>query len=109
LQGLSDTIDQLRAKGLTVYVIGQSTMFAFDVNVLDYRGAGKNAAGDGEWYLSFTRALSDSIRTASAQAHFVDPLPAFCQGNTCRYETPTGLLFADYGHYSELGSADIAA
>jgi len=104
LQGLSDTVDQLRAKGLTVYVIGQSPMFAFDVNVLDYRGAGKNAAGDGEWYLSFTRALSDSIRTASAQAHFVDPLPAFCQGSTCRYETPTGLLFADYGHYSELGS-----
>ena len=30
LQGLSDTIDQLRAKGFTVYVIGQSPMFAFD-------------------------------------------------------------------------------
>jgi peptidoglycan/LPS O-acetylase OafA/YrhL len=104
LQGLSDTIDQLRAKGLTVYVIGQSPMFAFDVNVLDYRGAGKDASGDGKWYLSFTRAQSDAIRTASTQAHFVDPLPAFCQGAACRYETPNGLLFADYGHFSELGS-----
>ena len=104
LQGLSDTIDQLRAKGLTVYVIGQSPMFAFDVKVLDYRGAGKNAAGDSEWYLSFARAQSDAIRTASAQAHFIDPLPAFCQGSACRYETPKGFLFADYGHFSELGS-----
>jgi peptidoglycan/LPS O-acetylase OafA/YrhL len=104
LQGLSETIDQLKAKGLTVYVIGQSPMFAFDVNVLNYRGAGKNATGDSKWYLSFRRAQSDAIRTASKQAHFVDPLPAFCQGNACRYETPKGLLFADYGHFSELGS-----
>ena len=104
LQGLSDTIAQLRAKGFTVYVIGQSPMFAFDAHVLDYRGAGKDAAGDGAWYLSFTHAQSDAIRAASAQAHFVDPLPAFCEGNTCRYETPAGLLFADYGHFSELGS-----
>lgn len=104
LQGLSGTIAQLRAKGLTVYVIGQSPMFAFDVNVLDYRNAGKDAAGDGEWYLSFTRAQSDAIRAASTDAHFVDPLPAFCNGNTCRYETPSGRLFADYGHFSELGS-----
>lgn len=104
LQGLSDTIDQLQAKGLTVYVIGQSPMFAFDVNVLDYRNAGKNAAGEGAWYLSFTRAQSDAVRAASKAAHFVDPLPAFCNGNTCRYETPAGRLFADYGHFSELGS-----
>jgi hypothetical protein len=104
LQGLSDTIDQLRAKGLTVYVIGQSPMFAFDVKLLDYRGAGKSAAGDSDWYLSFTRAQSDAVRAASKAAHFVDPLPAFCRENNCRYETPAGLLFADYGHFSELGS-----
>jgi hypothetical protein len=104
LQGLSATIDALRAKGLIVYVIGQSPMFAFDVNVLDYRGAGKDASRDGAWYLSFPRAQSDVVRGASKDAHFVDPLPAFCHENTCRYETPAGLLFADYGHFSELGS-----
>jgi hypothetical protein len=79
-------------------------MFAFDVNVLDYRGAGKDASRDGAWYLSFPRAQSDVVRGASKDAHFVDPLPAFCHENTCRYETPAGLLFADYGHFSELGS-----
>jgi len=104
LQGLSDTIDRLRAKGLNVYVIGQSPMFAFDVKVLDYRGAGKNASHDAEWYLSFPRAQNDAVRAASKEAHFVDPLPSFCRGNSCRYETPAGLLFADYGHFSELGS-----
>lgn len=104
LEGLSDTIAQLRAKGLTVYVIGQSPMFAFDVKVLDYRGAGKNTSGDGAWYLSFTRAQSDALRTASKDAHFVDPLPTFCHGDTCLYETAAGLLFADYGHFSESGS-----
>jgi peptidoglycan/LPS O-acetylase OafA/YrhL len=104
LQGLSDTIDELRAKGLTVYVIGQSPMFAFDVQVLDYRGAGRDAARDGTWYLSFSRAQGDAVREASKEAHFVDPLPAFCHETTCRYETPEGLLFADYGHFSTLGS-----
>ena len=105
LQGLSDTIDELKAKGLTVYVIGQSPMFAFDVHILDYRGAGKkDSVRDGAWYLSFKRAQSDLVRAASKHARFVDPLPAFCRENTCRYETPAGLLFADYGHFSELGS-----
>jgi len=104
LQGLSDTIDRLRARGITVYVIGQSPMFAFDVQVLDYRGAGKDAAGDGAWYLSFKQTLSDAVRAASARAHFIDPLPTFCRDRLCRYETKTGLLFADYGHLSELGS-----
>ena len=104
LQGTSDTIDRLRARGITVYVIGQSPMFAFDVQVLDYRGAGKDAAGDGAWYLSFDHALSEAVRTASTHAHFVDPLSAFCSHGLCRYETKAGLLFADYGHLSELGS-----
>lgn len=104
LQGLSDTIDQLRAKGLSVYVIGQSPMFAFDVKVLDYRDAGKDDVGDSAWYLSFNHAQSDAIHTASARAHFIDPLPAFCHGDLCRYQTAKGLLFADYGHFSELGS-----
>jgi peptidoglycan/LPS O-acetylase OafA/YrhL len=104
LQGLSDTIDQLQAKGLTVYVIGQSPMFAFDVKVLDYRGAGKDDVGDSAWYLSFNHAQSDAVRAASAHAHFIDPLPAFCHGDLCRYETSEGFLFADYGHFSELGS-----
>ena len=104
LEGLSDTIDQLRARGLSVYVIGQSPMFAFDVKVLDYRGAGKDAAGDGKWYLGFARTLSDAVRAASRHAQFVDPLSALCTGSLCRYETPQGFLFADYGHFSELGS-----
>jgi peptidoglycan/LPS O-acetylase OafA/YrhL len=104
LQGLSETIAQLRANGLTVYVIGQSPMFAFDVKVLDYRGAGKKNAGDAGWYLSFGPALNNAVRAASAHADFIDPLPAFCHGDICNYKSSSALLFADYGHFSEAGS-----
>lgn len=105
LQGLTATIDELRAKGLTVYVIGQSPMFAFGVQVLDYRGAGKTDAGDARWYLSFGPSLNDALRAASDHANFVDPLPAFCHGNVCNYKSASKLLFADYGHFSETGSS----
>lgn len=104
LEGLTDTIAQLRAKGLNVYVIGQSPMFAFDVNVLDYRGAGKINGGGAEWHLSFAPSFNDALRTASAAATFVDPLSAFCHENVCTYKSSDKLLFADYGHFSEEGS-----
>lgn len=103
-EGLSRTIDRLRAKGLKVYVIGQSPMFAFGVKVLDYRGAGKTSKGDARWYLSFDPSLNNALRAASAHAHFIDPLPTFCRGKFCIYKKPAGLLFADYGHFSPLGS-----
>lgn len=104
LGGLSQTIARLRAHGLHVFVIGQSPMFAFDVKVLDFRSAGKEANGDARWYLSVARDLNDAIRAATAGAHFVDPLPAFCSGELCTYDTKAGLLFADYGHFSQIGS-----
>lgn len=102
--GLSATIAKLRAQGLQVFVIGQSPMFAFDVKVLDFRGAGKEADGDARWYLSFARGFNEDIRAASAGAHFIDPLPAFCDSELCTYDTKAGLLFADYGHFSPSGS-----
>ena len=104
LAGLSDTIQQLRAKGYKVYVLGQSPMFTFDVKLLDYRRAGEEPTGDARWYLSFPREQNDALRAASAQADFIDPLPSFCDRNLCAYKDPQGLLFADYGHFSPLGS-----
>jgi hypothetical protein len=107
LAGLSDTVQQLRAKGYKVYVLGQSPMFIFDVKLLDYRGAGEDAAGDARWYLSFKREENKALQAASSDADFIDPLPAFCDANLCTYKDPQGLLFADYGHFSPRGS-DIA-
>jgi len=103
--GLAETIDRLRARGLAVYVIGQSPMFAFDVKVLDYRGAGREAFGTSRWYLSFGSHQDQALRAASAHARFIDPLPTFCRTGICTYKTAAGLLFSDYGHFSRLGSA----
>jgi peptidoglycan/LPS O-acetylase OafA/YrhL len=104
LAGLSDTIRRLEAKGYKVYVLGQSPMFTFDVKVLDYRRAGEVPAGDARWFLNFSRKQNEALRAASAQADFIDPLPAFCDENLCTYKDPQGLLFADYGHFTPLGS-----
>ncbi|HUO92682.1 MAG TPA: acyltransferase family protein [Rhizomicrobium sp.] len=104
LGGLPDTIAQLRARGLKVFVIGQSPLFAFNVQVLDFRDAGAGGNGTADWYTVIAPNQNRDIRAASTGATFIDPLPAFCRGDRCEYKTPRGLLFADYGHFSALGS-----
>lgn len=103
LAGLSDTIARLRAKGLKVYVIGQSPEFLLDVHVLDYRGAGA-AGGDAHWYPAFSQDPNRALRAAAMGATFVDPLPAFCHDTACTYKAGGRLLFVDYGHFSQAGS-----
>jgi peptidoglycan/LPS O-acetylase OafA/YrhL len=105
LSGLRDTVERLQAAGVTVYVLGQSPMFAFDVDILDARDAGQDKnAGSSAWYLSFNPIENARLRAASGSAIFVDPLPTFCTGRLCEYKVPTGLLFYDYGHFSDIGS-----
>ena len=51
--------------------------------------------------ISFDRAQSDAVRAASTEAHFVDPLPALCQGKHVSPENAESrILFADYGHFA---------
>jgi len=104
LSGLKETVDRLKAKGITVYVLGQSPMFAFDAAVLDYRGAGRRLDGGSAWYLSFDPADNSRLRSASGSAVFIDPLTAFCRGRECDYKSKQELLFGDYGHFSDAGS-----
>jgi peptidoglycan/LPS O-acetylase OafA/YrhL len=102
--GLKETVERLRAKGLAVYVLGQSPMFGFDVAVLDYRGAGARPDGNSSWLAALDPEENAHLRSQSGAGNFVDPLPAFCAGRACTYRSGTGLLFSDYGHYSDLGS-----
>jgi peptidoglycan/LPS O-acetylase OafA/YrhL len=102
--GLDDTVRQLKAKGVDVYVLGYSPMFAFDVDVLDYRQAGAQAGGPSTWNLAFEHAEVDRLKTASGAAHFIDPLAELCRGEGCAYKVEGSLLFDDFGHYSEFGS-----
>jgi peptidoglycan/LPS O-acetylase OafA/YrhL len=105
LSGLQDTVERLRAAGVKVYVLGQSPMFAFDADVLEYRGAGSGQnGGNSAWYLSFNPAENARLHAASGSAVFIDPLPTFCKDRTCVYKSPLGLLFYDYGHLSDIGS-----
>jgi len=104
LSGLKETVERLGARGITVYVLGQSPMFGFDVAVLDYRAAGARADGRASWLVAFDRRENDLLRSASGGAVFIDPLPAFCRDAACAYRSKEGLLFSDYGHLSDLGS-----
>jgi len=104
LSGLNDTVERLKARGLTVFVLGQSPMFAFDVAVLDYRDAGRRSDGTAAWHLSFDPADNARLRDASRSAIFIDPLPSFCRARDCDYKSSRSLLFGDYGHLSDAGS-----
>jgi peptidoglycan/LPS O-acetylase OafA/YrhL len=103
--GLPDTIDLLKRNGMKVYVIGQSPMYDFAIDILNFRGAGiLREDGNLAWYLSFDPTENNRIKRASTSANFVDPLPTFCEGRLCDYKSDKGYLFNDYGHFSELGS-----
>lgn len=106
LTGLAPTIAALKARGVKVYVIGQSPMFAFDVAVLDDRKAGQTADGQsGEWMTTFKPGEFEAVEQNAAQAQFIDPSPAFCSNGLCRYKANGVPLFFDYGHLSDVGSA----
>jgi hypothetical protein len=104
MDGLSETVDRIGKTGAKVYVIGQSPLFPFDVDILFFRGAGREPGGGAAWYLSFNESENIELRAASKSAEFVDPLPTFCSGKICKYESGDRLLFYDYGHLSEQGS-----
>ena len=104
LSGLKETVERLKAQGMTVYVLGQSPMFAFDVAVLDYRGAGKRRDGGAAWHLSFDPSDNARLRAAGGSAIFIDPLSSFCRARDCEYTSDENLLFGDYGHFSDAGS-----
>jgi peptidoglycan/LPS O-acetylase OafA/YrhL len=107
LSGLRETVDHLKAAGVKVYVLGQSPLFPFDVDILDFRAAGREPDGGAAWYSSFNPAVNAPLHLASGSAVFIDPLPTFCRGRICDYKSRHQLIFDDYGHFSAYGS-DVA-
>jgi hypothetical protein len=79
-------------------------MFAFDVDVLDYRRAGRKPDGGSAWRVAFDAEENARLKSTSGEAVFIDPLPAFCEAANCAYRSSAGLLFSDYGHFSDIGS-----
>lgn len=104
LSGLKDTVAKLTAAGLRVYVLGESPTFAFNVVELDRRGVGRRPDGTAWWFSTVRPSDNDRVREASTPATFVDPMTALCKGAMCLYRDPEGLLYSDYGHFSDVGS-----
>jgi hypothetical protein len=105
LGGLDETVEKLKARGVTVYVLGQSPMFAFDADILDYRRAGRRSEEEAAWRLAFAPEANARLHAASGSARFIDPLDTFCRGEECQYRAGGQLLFNDYGHFSEVGAS----
>ena len=101
---VGDTIRQLVAVGVKVYVIGQSPLFPFSIDVLLSRAAGQSENGESSWYLSFERSENSQLNAVTGTANFIDPLRTFCDDRLCKYQAQHQLLFYDYGHLSNIGS-----
>ncbi len=104
--GLKETIEALKAEGVEVWVIGQSPEFPAGVDLIAYRNRTKAEAGRAaSWPISVDPNINARLRKATGGAHFIDPLARLCDQNECPYTDGSHLLYADYGHFSEYGSA----
>jgi peptidoglycan/LPS O-acetylase OafA/YrhL len=101
LDQLHSTIDALRAKGVDVFVIGQSPMFITDTPVIAALKPKTDA-----WKLAIDASINAALKRAAVGATYIDPLPFLCEGDLCRYRDGEGgrFLYADYGHFSGYGS-----
>jgi len=103
LDALDRTVEALRARGLTVVLIGQSPTFAADVTrILAWR---RRAGGTGPAAEPATVPPSLNVSLAAAGADvFVDPMPALCQRQLCQLSDGRQAWFADDGHLSLAGA-----
>lgn len=97
---LQDTIRQIEAAGADVFVLGQSPEFGIDVQSLAIRLTERS-----DWYAAnYDETLEEKIRLQSEGAHYISPFDLLCEKTLCSFKTSAGLLYMDYGHFSERGS-----
>jgi len=101
---LPATIAALRKAGASVTVIGQTPLFAADVQTIAYRSAATDR-GIASWPVAVDRGINQALRRAAIGAHFVDPIAVLCGTDTCPYKAGPSFLFADDGHFSTAGSS----
>lgn len=105
---LPATIAALREAGASVTVIGQSPLFAADVQTIAYRTDATGPDADrrtASWPIAVNRGINQALRRAASRAHFVDPIAILCGGDSCPYKAGPSFLFADDGHFSAVGSS----
>jgi peptidoglycan/LPS O-acetylase OafA/YrhL len=105
---LSATIAALRKAGASVTVIGQTPVFAADVQTIAYRtgaaDSGAGAKGIASWPIAVDPNINRALRRAAVGAQFVDPIAILCGADTCPYKAGPSFLFSDDGHFSAVGS-----
>jgi peptidoglycan/LPS O-acetylase OafA/YrhL len=97
LEHLESTLDALAARGVEVYVVGQSPIFMTDVAVI-------GARGHDAWTPAIDLRVNDELRAMAGPARFIDPIPALCGDGLCPIRDAGRYLYYDYGHFSDLGS-----
>ena len=100
---LPATIAALRKAGASVTVIGQTPVFAADVQTIAYRTSAADT-GTASWPIAVDVGINESLRHAAIGAHFVDPIATLCGADACPYKAGPTFLFADDGHFSAAGS-----
>ena len=103
LDDLRDTVKTLKDMGVVVVVIGQSPEFPIDVQILGYRHDVEH--GSDSWHISFDPKINaDLQKVISGLATFIDPISEICNGTLCPYVSKGDYLYADFGHFSSVGS-----
>jgi len=100
---LPATIAVLGKAGASVTVIGQTPVFAADVQTIAYR-TGATDSGTASWPIAVDRGINEDLRRAAKGAQFVDPIAILCGADACPYKAGPAFLFADDGHFSAAGS-----
>ena len=104
LAGLPATIAALKALGVQVYVIGQAPEFSADVQLIDYMSGQHRQPGKAYWPVYFDASVNRKLAAMAAGARFVDPVPYLCHDRVCPYRDGPDFYYADYGHFSTVGS-----
>lgn len=103
LARLHETVESIRALGVSVVVIGQSPEFSASPDRIDWI-SGQRGQPVGQWEVSFDRGINKVLATEASGARFIDPIAALCPQGPCPYRLGGAWLFQDFGHFSEAGS-----
>ncbi|RWK60067.1 acyltransferase family protein [Mesorhizobium sp.] len=102
--GLQQTIDTLRGRGVRVFVIGQSPQFITDVRKIAFFAKRENL-DDTSWPMAMDPDINNRVRAFTKGATFIDPLNFLCSAGRCSYADAGQFLYFDYGHFSSIGAA----
>ena len=104
VEEIHSTIDALRSMGVQTYVIGQSTEFGANVDVLDYRAGQIDTAA---WVTNIDPGINLDLKAGMGDgATFVDPLAFLCQGELCPFKVEGVFRYSDFGHFSTEGATE---